>query len=377
MTGPPRTRDEVLQSVDAIATLIREEAQPSESAQRATERLIEALHGQRLFRLWIPASLDGDELDLIDSLEVIEMVSRIDGSAGWTVMIGIGGNIFAAYMDRSAAEEIFLPARALIAGSGEPRGRAAIDNGGYRAQGAWSYASGAHQATWFTANCVVERDGKVIADDAGQPLIRAMAFPAAAVRIVDNWSVLGMRGTGSHDFHVDPTFIPGSHTFSVFTDAPREPGPLYRFPFASLAQASFAAVALGIGIHALDEFDALATRKTIYGSTQLLADNAYVAGVATDARVTLQSAKALFYQVAEAAWQAVCRGNTPGSDALEDVRLASVHASRSAARAADLVFELSRTSVVRDGDPLGRAWRDVHVVRQHAALSPLPVPAGQ
>ena len=62
--------------------------------------------------------------------------------------------------------------------------------------------------------------------------------------------------------------------------------------------------------------------------------------------------------------------NGAGKSTLVKV-MAGVHAAQASARATDLVFGLSRTSVIRDGDPLGRAWRDVHVVRQHAALSPI------
>jgi alkylation response protein AidB-like acyl-CoA dehydrogenase len=198
-----------------------------------------------------------------------------------------------------------------------------------------------------------------------------MAFPPSAVEIVENWEVLGMRGTGSHDFRVAPTFVPVSHTFSVFTDEPREPGPLYRFPFGSIAQLSFGPVALGIARHALELFEAMAAEKPVYGSGQPLASSPQVQAVMAEARVTLDSASAWFYAAADGAWDAVCAGETLDDAATETVRLASVHAAQASARAADLVFGLSRTSVIRDGDPLGRAWRDVHVVRQHAALSPI------
>jgi alkylation response protein AidB-like acyl-CoA dehydrogenase len=366
----PRNGPGVLAAIERIAPVIREEAAPSDGARRATPRLVEALNAERLFRLWIPRSLAGDELDLPASLGAFEAVSRLDGSAGWTVMIGVGGGLFAAFMDEAGARDVFARPDALIAGSGSPRGRAAAVEGGYLAGGEWQYASGAHQATTFTANCFVERDGQPLREAGGAPLIRAMAFPAESVEIIPNWEVLRMRGTGSHDFRVAPVFVPAKHTFSVFTDAPREPGPLYRFPFTSIAEVSFASVALGIGAHALDAFDGLAAGKMVYGTDQPLAGHAGARLAAADAFATLASARTWFYDVAREAWAVVRRGRTLDEREAADVRLASIHAGRASARAADLVFEMARTSVIRDGDELGRAWRDVHVVRQHAALSP-------
>jgi alkylation response protein AidB-like acyl-CoA dehydrogenase len=359
----PRTAHEVLSAIDRTAPVIAAEASASERARRATPALVEALHRERLFRLWIPRSLDGEELDLVASLETFEAVSRIDGSAGWTVMIGVGGGLFAAFMDRTGAEEVFLPPDAVIAGSGSPSGRALLEGGAYRASGHWSYASGAHHATWFTANCVLEGTDPAV--------IRAMSFPARDVEVVPNWDVLGMRGTGSHDFRADNLLVPAHRTFSVFTDEPPESGPLFRFPFGSIAQVSFGSVALGAAAGALEAFGELAERKLRYGADGTLGTSEAVRIRQAEAQVTLAAARAWFFEAASAAWARTVAGKDLPEETVTEVRDASIHAAASSARSADLVFEVARTSVVRDGDRLGRAWRDVHVVRQHALLSPL------
>src|SRR5690606_333711 len=107
------------------------------------DEVVNLLVRHRLFRLWIPRRYDGLELTLPDALAVYERAAQIDGSLGWAVMIGAGGGLFAAYLEESAAREIFGPASAVIAGSGAPDGRAERAAGGYRVSGRWRYASGA------------------------------------------------------------------------------------------------------------------------------------------------------------------------------------------------------------------------------------------
>jgi alkylation response protein AidB-like acyl-CoA dehydrogenase len=198
-----------------------------------------------------------------------------------------------------------------------------------------------------------------------------MSFPATEVAIVPNWEVLGMRGTGSHDFRAENLLVPARRTFSVFTDEPRESGPLFRFPFGSIAQVSFGSVALGVAAGALGAFRELAERKPRYGAEGPLETNEGVRIRQAEAQATLAAARAWFFEAATAAWAQTLAGKDLSEETATELRNASVHAASSAARAADAVFEVARTSVVRDGDRLGRAWRDVHVVRQHALLSPL------
>lgn len=359
-----------LQAVDAIAPIIRRDAALAEDLARATPAMAEAFVQHGLYRLWIPRSLGGAELALPASLEVFEAAARLDGSTGWLITIGTGGGLFAAFMERSAAEEIFRPHDALIAGSGTPSGTADAVAGGYRTNGTWRFASGAHEATWFTANCVVRRDGSLVTSDQGEALVRAMAWPAAEVEILDTWSVTGLRGTGSHDFSVYDAFVPAARTFSVFTDEPREPGPLFRYPFVSIAELSFAAVALGIGRHALDEAFALAQHKTPGKSTMLLREDPTAQVRFAEAEALVRSARAFFREVAATSWQAVVAGQALTENDQALVQLASVHATAAAARAVDLLYESAGTTPLFIQDALGRCWRDVHAVTQHVSVSP-------
>ena len=297
-----------LDALDAMAPLVAAEAGQSERAARATAAVVERIVDAGLFRLWVPRSVDAPELELPSALEVFEAASRIDGSFGWAVTIGTGGGLFAAFLEPATAAEVFGPREAVIAGSGSPSGTARPVDSGYLAGGRWSFASGAHHATWFTANCVLE--GERGAEPDGAPVIRAMTFPASEVEIIENWDPAGMRGTGSHDFRVDSSLVPFRRTFSVFDDTPFEHGPLYRYPFASIAEVSFGAVALGIGRNAIDELMALAgSHRSLY-TGELLRDRQVVRARLGEAEALVSSARAWFYEVAQSSWDTIVRGES-------------------------------------------------------------------
>ena len=335
-----------------------------------TAPVVERIVDAGLFRLWVPRSVDAPELPLPPALEVFEAASRLDGSFGWAVTIGTGGGLFAAFLEPATAAEVFGPREAVIAGSGSPRGTAKPVDSGYLAGGRWAFASGAHYATWFTANCVLE--GERRADSDGGPVIRAMTFPASEAEIIETWEPAGMRGTGSHDFQCRlSSLVPLRRTFSVFDDTPCEPGPLYRYPFASIAEISFGAVGLGIGRHAIDEFMALAgSHRSLY-SGELLRDRQAVRARLGEAEALVSSARAWFYEVARSSWETVVRGDPLAVDEAARVALASTHATASAARACQLLYEAAGSASLAAGSPLARAWRDVHALTQHAAVSPL------
>lgn len=198
-----------------------------------------------------------------------------------------------------------------------------------------------------------------------------MTFPASAVTVDPTWEVSGLRATASHSFSVRSALVPIAYTFSVFTDEPRQPEPLYRYPFASIAQLAFASVALGIGRHAIDEFAAASpTRRLARARTTLEADPSALEAFAA-AEASLRSARALLYETAEASWATVERGRRLTRADQDAVHLAAVHAAASARQAVRSLTGLSGTAPLYVGSVLGRCARDIEALVTHSSLSPL------
>jgi indole-3-acetate monooxygenase len=90
-----KTAQHLLANIQDLAPDIAARAADMEAARRMPLDLVEMLKFIGVFRVFVPRSHGGLEFDLPSALDVITALGRIDGSVGWTAMIGIGGGIFA------------------------------------------------------------------------------------------------------------------------------------------------------------------------------------------------------------------------------------------------------------------------------------------
>lgn len=358
----------------AAAHAVQEQAAECERRREFTPGVLELLRNGSLLRAWISREFGGAELGLPASLRLFEGASRLDGSFGWAVTIGVGGGLFSATMQPGFAREVFGPLDGVIAGSGAAGGNAREVPGGYRVTGRWPYASGSQHATWFTA-------GVVICDDAGLPvkgadghrLIRAIALEPGQVRVLDTWDALGMRATTSHDFEVHDAFVPIGRVFDVLGE-PRAPGPLFRFPFLGIAEMSFAAVALGVASHGIEAFRKLSVEKRLHYSGEPLHENSAARSTLGEAEVAVATARDTLYSEAERAWDAVVNHGALDDGAGSRITAASVTAAEACARALDVLYPLTGMSALFRASEFGRCWRDLHTVAQHGLLTPARLP---
>src|ERR671937_1407964 len=164
-----------------LRPLIEAEAAAVERACALTPQLLAALHDARLFKMLLPRSVGGDEIDPLTFITAIEEIARADGSTAWCIAQASGCSMAAAYVEPAVAQEIFGAKDAALAwGPLGPTVKAVPVEGGYRATGTWSYASGSRHAQWFGGHSqLVDGEGKPCLDGDGKPTERTMLFRKA------------------------------------------------------------------------------------------------------------------------------------------------------------------------------------------------------
>jgi alkylation response protein AidB-like acyl-CoA dehydrogenase len=113
----------------------------SDEAGELAPEVVEAFHREGMFQMWVPRALGGSELGPIDSLEVLEITTYGDPSAGWVQMAScLSTGTAAAYAETGAVDEI--PRRRYPAIAGQGARPAPLDRGGYLLTGSGASAQG-------------------------------------------------------------------------------------------------------------------------------------------------------------------------------------------------------------------------------------------
>jgi alkylation response protein AidB-like acyl-CoA dehydrogenase len=343
----------------AVGSIASEHADWGDQHGRLAEPVVEALHKEGLYGMWVPRSLGGAELDPVSSLQVIENLAYGDPSTGWVLMaaalaIGTG----AAYLGDEAVKELFGRSRMpVIAGQGTRPGNAVPHDGGFLLSGSWSFASGIKHGTHIHTLGIIE--------GTGEP--RIFVLPVEKVKLIDNWNVMGLRGTGSIDYTIDSVFVPDSYSHFAVTDVPKRGGSLYTVGIVGFAAMCHSGWACGIGRRLLDELAGYV--RTRGGRTGTQSTSEGFLEQYAKAEGVYRSARALVYEVWGEMSHLIERGERPSVRVQSLVRLAMAHVQWASHDVAMFVYAAAGTTGLRAGT-IQRLFRDMHAGTQHLIASP-------
>jgi alkylation response protein AidB-like acyl-CoA dehydrogenase len=366
------TADRILADIRAMAPEITARIAEMERERRMPLDLVERLRSIGLFRIFAPRSHGGLELDFPTGLEIISALARVDGSVGWTAMIGCVSSIFLPSLPRTTYDQIYRNGPDVITGgSATPAGRAEAAAGGWRVNGRWPFASGCQHADVLVGFCVMTEGGKPLPGPAGAggpPLLRAVVLPARDWQIEDTWHVAGLKGTGSHHIVLRDELVPAANFFDLANGVACLPGPLYQtvLHFLPVAHGAFA---LGMAEGALAELVALANtgRQQLRAHAPMRLSEIFQAELGR-IQAEVRAARAFFEAQAASHWHHAVAGTLNDEGLLIQGTQAAIWVATTCVRAADSCFTLGGGGALYESSPLQRRLRDLHAAAQHAAV---------
>jgi len=311
-----------------------------------------------IYRAGVPRRFGGDALPPAEFLRLVERISAVDGSAGWVASFGSSAVYLAALPPDTQAELYGDGPDVVFAGGLFPVQPARRVEGGYRVSGRWKFASGCRGADVLGVGI---RAGE---ERAGRPLTAVLR--PDQVEIAENWDVIGLRGTGSHDLVVDGAVVREEWTFVRGGPATVDE-PLYRYPTVAYAAQVLAVVGLGVARAALDHVIAEGARPGHTGAPRA-ADRAGHRIAIGRAEAQLRSARAFFYETTDEVWATVEAGDPATTEQASLLRLSAAHLAGISFEVAGTVYQLGGIDAITTGGPLERRLRDASVVPQHAFL---------
>jgi hypothetical protein len=179
-----------------------------------------------------------------------------------------------------------------------------------------------------------------------------------------------MRASASHSYRIDGQWLHRDHGFTISAATATADGPLYRFPFYSLAFVTLAANMAGMAAHFMQlARPAISRRKHSMTGLPLL-EAPGVAALLHAKEQAVAAARDHFYAVLDAAWALVAAGaqlDGGGMAGLQGASLALVAVSR---QAVDELYPYCGLYAASEASDMNRVWRDFHTASQHSLLLP-------
>ncbi|MGI3171076.1 acyl-CoA dehydrogenase family protein [Pseudooceanicola sp. C21-150M6] len=319
----------------------------------------------RIFRSATPRAFGGDAMAPHHFLKMVDKIGTVDGSAAWVAAFGSANTYTAALPVEAQAIMYADGPDQVFAGGLHPVQDATRVEGGWTVTGRWKFASGCMGADWIGVGISGRAEG---AEKGDVPKVMMAVAPAAEVEIVETWDVSGMQGTGSHDTTVTDKFYA-----DMWICERGAPGvidePLYRYPALAYQAQVHAACNLGLARAAIDYAKSVSGAAKIMVGHARLCDRGYFLTGLAECEAKLRSARAFFYEAAEAAWESLIKGDPVSVDQTNMLRLSATNAALSGAEVVQTAYRISGMGVISRKSPMQRHMRDAMVVTQHAAVT--------
>ena len=361
-TGPNREIDRahLLDIVESIGSLLDSDQAEGDSLRHLPPASLEALRTSGLLTLRVPRELGGYEADSALSFEIIERVAYHSSIAAWCLFIYADtyGKV-SAFLSEEGIRLLKEPTAdpVMFGGGGLIPGVLSDAASGVTISGRWIYGSGMTGADWALVL------GIFPGEEGREPIF--CVVPRSSLASLDNWNVMGLRGTSSSDFTGSEIFVPDALSWPMAQSA-RRGGTMYDHNILAFTGHAIPAVACGVMRRVLDDATQMATAKARgYTSKTTLAHRETFQAFLGRADIVLKAARSLML--------GLCRKVATTdvlSPALEaEFRAAGAYAVQETVKIATELLGYIGGDGIREGKRFERAFRDLQTASTHFHVS--------
>ncbi|MEH7545584.1 MULTISPECIES: acyl-CoA dehydrogenase family protein [Bacillaceae] len=249
-------KKELVENARSLIPTLREHSEEIEKTNTLPQAIIEEMKNKGTLKVLRPHLFGGYQTNMRTYSEVVTEISRGNGSAGWFVALSNIRDYMISYtFGQKALSEIYPPGKdVVLAGNFKPIkcNIKKVDGGYFIEEAQWPFVSGSPHADW----CYF---GFPLVDDNGGIEMAIMVIPRDELEVLDDWYVMGLKGSGSNSCKIQNVFVP-EHRVSLdrlaskghyLIDPLKDVG-LYRSSFVPSLTLSIVAPALGLAQAAMD-----------------------------------------------------------------------------------------------------------------------------
>ncbi|WP_018991415.1 acyl-CoA dehydrogenase family protein [Aromatoleum toluclasticum] len=360
---------DLLQRARELAPRLAARAADAEREGMVPAESVREIAAAGLFRVLQPRRWGGYELDPRVFYRIQMALAQGCMSTAWIYgVIGVHNWQLPLFPEQAQQDVWAKDSGTLIASTYMPVGKAEKVDGGYRFSGRWSFSSGVDHCEWiFLGGLLPKRDGSEGLEHT------TFLLPKSDFRIERNWDVLGLRATGSHDIVVENAFVPehrtqrtNDHSDAGCPGRELNSGWLYRIPFTQVFQRAVSSSCIGALDGAIASFrERAAAHVGKHGAKTADDPNAQTA--VSEAMMTADQLKLVLFRNYARIVQCARTGERMPVEERLMQRAQASQVPKVCARMADELLRASAASGTFRGNPVERAFRDIHQARAHIA----------
>lgn len=334
---------------------------------------IDEMQQAGFFRIMQPARYGGLELDPHVFFEVQMILAEGCMSTAWVLGVVAIHNWQLGLFDDRAQQDVWGGDNStLISSSYMPVGKVTHVDGGYRLSGRWGFSSGSMHCDWAFLGAMVPP-----ATSGDAPDYRTFLVPRSDYRIIENWNVSGLEGTGSNDIDVSDAFVPEYRTHrSIDGFNCCNPGNavntsyVYRLPFGQIFVRAVSTSSIGALQGALDQYLAVNRQRVGLNDGKRVVQDPGAQFAAAQARATIDECKTIMFRNFDRMVESAKKGELLNIDERIRMRFDAANVAEKCTQAINSLFIHCGAQAIYKTHPLNRAWLDINTGRTHVANNP-------
>lgn len=369
------TREQLIERAREMIPALRQRAEETERIKRIPEATVNELKQAGIMKILRAKMYGGMEFDFRTYTAVVTEIARGCGSTGWFVSLSNIRDYMIAYVfGQKALDEIFSSGHDIIfAGNFKPVkcNIKRVEGGIYIEEAQWPFVSGCLHADWGYF-------GFPFADENGNPEFAIMVVPYKDAEILDDWNVMGLRGSGSNSVRIKDMFVP-EHRVSLdrlaqqgyYTSEKLRDISIYRTAFVPALTLSIVCSSVGIVKGAMDVHMEHVMKSGIGNTFYMKQSEAPVTHQQIgQAQLKIDSAEMHLLRAAEKLDEYARQNRKMTQEERIRIKAEFGYVNQLCKEAIELLVAGASSIFVYNHNPLQRYYRDFMALHLHAFITP-------
>ena len=353
----------------SLVPRLAERAATTEAARSVPRDTVADYHRAGILRALQPRRFGGAQERFDVFSRIVEILAEGCSASAWVYAVLGEHQWIIACMPEQAQIDVWGDTPNAVASSSlAPRNAAVPADGGWRLSGRFPFSSGCQHAQWAILGARAE-------DAAGNRPTRYMLVRMTEIEILDDWHVLGLRGTGSRTLVLRDVFVP-VHRTVLLKDLLEGTTPgavvhpdysLLRAPRGFLVPFSLPPVTFALACRALAMVPA-SLRSRLSRGVRDLGESEVVQMRLAEAGAEIDLANLILHARRDESMVLLESGQPIRAEDAMRNRRDIAFAAEQGRRGVERLVEISGSRIVHDSDPLQPILRDVLAIATHAVV---------